>query len=281
MLAQQRRHRILEVLRARGGFASLTELASELAASESTIRRDLEHLEKAGAARRTHGGAFYAGQAPIQPYVGSEPANWEKKQAIAERAARLIENGDTLLLDGGSTTYELARLLVDRQLQVVTNSLPVANLFAANAYVDLMLVGGYVYPRTGVMLGPHANEMLEKINVRKALLSVAGINEKGFYNNNLLLVETERAMFRSAEQVIVLADSTKFGRQGLVHLCELGAASTVVVDAGIPAPWRDMLISAGVELLVADESVTGATGLSGTSGASPAVGTNRAEAKQV
>ncbi|MBI1901133.1 MAG: DeoR/GlpR transcriptional regulator [Planctomycetia bacterium] len=253
MLAEQRRHRILEVLRLRGGFASLTELAAEVGASESTIRRDLEVLEESGAAKRTHGGAFYAGHSPPQPYVGAEPAQWDKKQAIARCAARLIDSGDTLLLDGGSTTYELARLLVDRQLQIVTNSLPVANLFGANAYTDLVMVGGYVYPRTGVMLGPHANRMLSDINVRKALLSVAGIDERGFYNNNLLLVETERAMLHSAEQVIVLADSTKFGRQGLVHLCELGAVDKLVADTGISPEWRKKVAAAGVEVIVADE----------------------------
>ena len=82
-----------------------------------------------------------------------------------------------------------------------------------------MLVGGYVYPRTGVSLGPYANEMLAQLNVRRTVLSVAGINERGFYNSNLLLVETERAMMQAADEVIVVADSTKFGHQSLAHLC--------------------------------------------------------------
>ena len=105
---------------------------------------------------------------------------------------------------------------------MVTNSLPVANLFASSANTDLVLVGGYVHPRTGVSLGPYANEMLAELNVRRAVLSVAGINERGFYNSNLLLVETERAMMRAADEVIVVADSTKFGHQSLAQLCALG-----------------------------------------------------------
>ena len=95
---------------------------------------------------------------------------------------------------------------------------------------DLVLLGGYVYPRTGVTLGPYANDQLAQLNVQKTVLSVAGVNERGFYNSNLLLVETERAMMHAADQVIVVADSTKFGEQSLAHLCPLNAVQTLVVD---------------------------------------------------
>ncbi len=252
MLAEERRHRVLEIVRLRGGFASLPELAAELQVSESTIRRDLDHLEQTGVARRTHGGVFYTGKAPTLPYeLGNEPENWEKKQAIAKAAAALIEDGDTLLLDGGSTTYELARLLVGRPLQVVTNSLPVANLFASNAYTELLLVGGYVYPRTGVALGPYADEMLSRLNVRRAILSVSGIGHEGLYNNNSLLVATEQAMLRAADEVIVVADSTKFGRQGLALLCPLSEIDRIVVDNAITEDWRSRMLAAGVHLVVA------------------------------
>ena len=83
------------------------------------------------------------------------------------------------------------------------------------------MFGGYVYPRTGVALGPYANDLLAQLNVRKTVLSVAGVNDRGFFNSNLLLVETERAMMHAADEVIVVADSTKFGRQSLAHLCPL------------------------------------------------------------
>jgi DeoR/GlpR family transcriptional regulator of sugar metabolism len=253
VLVEERRNRILELVRARG-FASLPELATDLQVSESTIRRDLDFLEENGSARRTHGGVFYTGSAPKLPHFEErQPAQWEKKRAIAAEAARLVEDGDTVLLDGGSTTYEVARLLVGRPLQVVTNSLPVANLFASNSVTDLVLVGGYVYPRTGVSLGPYANEMLSRISVRRTVLSVAGINELGFYNSNLLLVETERVMMDAADQVIVVADSTKFGRRSLAHLAELRRADYLVVDAEIAPDWRARLIDKGVNLIVAGE----------------------------
>ncbi|MCO6457269.1 MAG: DeoR/GlpR transcriptional regulator [Pirellulaceae bacterium] len=249
--AEERRHRLLEIVRRRG-FASLPELAGQLQVSESTVRRDVDYLEESGAAQRTHGGVFYTGPSPKLPHFEHrQAAHWEKKRQIARRAAELIEDGDTVLLDGGSTTYELAQALVGRPLQVVTNSLPVATLFASSDLVDLVVVGGYVHSRTGVTLGPYANEMLRQLCVRRAVLSVAGVNERGYYNSNLLLVETERAMMQVADQVLVLADSTKFGRASLAHLCDLGAIDSLVVDDGISGQWQERITSAGVQLVVA------------------------------
>jgi DeoR/GlpR family transcriptional regulator of sugar metabolism len=129
--------------------------------------------------------------------------------------------------------------------------LPVANLFASNANNDLVLLGGYVYPRTGVALGPYTNEMLSRLNVQRTVLSVSGINERGFFNNNLLLVETERAMMHAADEVTVVADSTKFGRQSLAHLCGLDDIQHIVVDSEIPANWRKKMADAKVQLHVA------------------------------
>ncbi len=249
-LAEERRSRLLELVRLRG-FASLPDLAGELAVSESTVRRDLDYLEETGEAKRTHGGVFYTGPSPkLQHFDQRQKTHWEKKRQIAEAASKLIEDGDTILLDGGSTTYELARLLVGRPLQVVTNSLPVANLFMSSS-ADLVIVGGYVHTRTGVSLGPYANTMLADLNVGRAVLSVAGLNDYGYYNSNLLLVETERAMMKAADEVIIVADSTKFGRTSLARMCELREADVVVVDNEITAEWQSKLTSLGVRLIVA------------------------------
>jgi DeoR/GlpR family transcriptional regulator of sugar metabolism len=257
VLAEERRTRLLELVRMRG-FAALPDLAGDLQVSESTVRRDLEHLEETGSAKRTHGGVFYTGASPkLLHFDERQPAQWDKKRLIAARAAELIEDGDTLLLDGGTTTYEVARLLVGRSLQIVTNSLPVANLFASDGKTDLILLGGYVYPRTGVSLGPYANEMLARLNVRKTILSVAGINDRGCFNSNLLLVGTEQAMMKAAEEVIVVADSTKFGHQSLAHMCSLDAVDHLVVDNEISSDWRSKLTAAGVKVLVAGATDNG------------------------
>jgi len=251
-LTDDRRTRLLELIRLRG-FASLPALAEALAVSESTVRRDLDFLEASGVAQRTHGGVFYTGPSPKLAHFDQRQAqNWDKKRQIAAAASRLIDDNDTILLDGGSTTYELAQLLVGRPLQVVTNSLPVANLFTSSDNADLVLVGGYVHTKSGVSLGPYANQMLGGLNVRRAVLSVAGINARGAYNSNLLLVETERAMMTSAEEVIVVADSTKFGHTSLAQLCRLDEIDVLVTDQGIDEGWREPLAAAEVRLVVAE-----------------------------
>ena len=252
--ADDRRNRLLEFIRQRG-FASLPALAQQLAVSESTVRRDLDFLEESGVAQRTHGGVFYTGPSPkLAHFDQRQSFNWDKKRRIAVAASRLIDDNDTILLDGGSTTYELAQLLVGRPLQVVTNSLPVANLFTSSENADLIFIGGYVHTKTGVSLGPYANQMLAGLNVRRAVLSVAGASERGFYNSNLLLVETERAMMSAADEVIVVADSTKFSHTSLAHLCNLTDIDVLVTDNELDATWRDRLAAADVRLVIAEES---------------------------
>jgi DeoR/GlpR family transcriptional regulator of sugar metabolism len=258
---EERRSKLVELIRQRG-FASLPALAEELAVSESTVRRDLDFLEESGVAQRTHGGVFYTGPSPkLAHFDQRQSLNWDKKRQIAVAASRLIDDNETVLLDGGSTTYELAQLLVGRPLQVVTNSLPVASLFTSSESTDLIVIGGYVHAKTGVTLGPYANQMLAGLNARRAVLSVAGANDRGFYNSNLLLVETERAMMNAVDEVIVVADSTKFGHTNLAHLCNLGDIDVLVTDSEIDSAWRERLQAAGVRLVVAESPAAQAAGL--------------------
>lgn len=248
---EMRRDTLRQLVQQRG-FASLGELATELEVSESTVRRDLEQLEQEGVARRTHGGAFWTGQSDTLPiFQTRRDDTWPAKAAIGAAAAELIEDHDTILLDGGSTTYELARCLVGRPLQVVTNSLPVAHLLSVSDSIDLVIIGGCVRGRTAVTIGPMANSMLHSINVGKAFLSVAGITERGYFNSNMMLVESEQAMLDSADHTIVVADSSKFGKVSLSRLCGLHEIDTVVTDSGLEAGWQEHLQLAGVQLVLA------------------------------
>jgi DeoR/GlpR family transcriptional regulator of sugar metabolism len=251
MIAEQRRTQLLELVRRRG-FAALPDLAQALAVSESTIRRDLAHLEREGAAQRTHGGAYYTGPSPNLPHFElRQSAEWDKKRAIAQAALALIEDNDAVLLDGGSTTYELARLLVGRPLQVVTNSLPVATLFAGSPGADLIVVGGFVHGKSGTMQGPHAEKMIRSLNVRWAVISAAGVNERGLFNSNLQTAAAEQAMIDAAEEVLAVIDSTKFGHQSLAHVCPLERIDRVVADEGLDETWQAKLAAAGVNVTLA------------------------------
>jgi DeoR family transcriptional regulator, fructose operon transcriptional repressor len=229
MLAETRRRHLLELV-TRKGYATLDELVKVLAVSESTIRRDLEALDLAGSIKRTHGGAVYTGEV----------------RSMA--AAALLKDGDTVLLDGGTTTLEVARALIGRRVQVVTNSLPIAQLLASSQQTDLILIGGYIYPRTGVALGPLAIATMQSIRVGKAILGAGGIVAEGIYNSNSLLVETERQMMSCGQEVMIVADHTKFGRLALARLCGLDEVDQVVVDSNVNAADREMLQAAGVAI---------------------------------
>ena len=250
MLLDQRRDKILQVIEEKG-FISLVDLVEWIGASESTVRRDLEYLDGIGQIRRTRGGAAYVGDS-ITPFDVRTMQASAEKQRIAEAAVKLIEPGETILLDGGTTTLEVARRLTGKSLQVVTNSLPIATLLANQPAIELVVIGGYVYPKTGVALGPIAIETLKQLHVRRLIMSVGGITEKGLFNSNALLVETERKMMESAEEVMVVTDSSKLGHSALAHICGLDAVDRLVMDSGISPEWRDTFRQAGIESTIVD-----------------------------
>jgi DeoR/GlpR family transcriptional regulator of sugar metabolism len=251
MLAEPRRRRLLELI-TRQGYATLDELVRVLGVSESTIRRDLEALDMSGSIKRTHGGAVYAGEVRSMPAFDERTGTAAaEKQAIGQAAAALLEDGDTVLLDGGTTTLEVARALVGRRIQVVTNSLPIAQLLASSQQTDLILIGGYVYPRTGVALGPLAIATMQSIRVRTAILGAGGIVAEGIYNSNLLLVETERQMMSCGQEVMIVADHMKFGRLALARLCGLEEIDSLIVDSDLADEHRAVLDRAGVTIHVA------------------------------
>jgi DeoR family transcriptional regulator, fructose operon transcriptional repressor len=258
VLVEERRQRVLDLVSHRG-FVSLSDLTEAVGASESTVRRDLDYWNQQGVLKRTHGGAVFLGDSVTLPPLEERSARQlDEKRLLARTVVNRIADGDAVLLDGGTTTLEVARLLVDRPVQIVTNSLPIAGLFSGARASDLVFLGGYVYPKTGVALGPLTARMLEDIHVNQTIMSVHGVTAKGLFNSNLLLVETERAMMRSADEVVVAVDHTKVGRPALAFLCELASIDTLIVDAGLSAEQRRLLDEAGPKLIVAGESVKNA-----------------------
>ncbi|MEM6780161.1 MAG: DeoR/GlpR family DNA-binding transcription regulator [Planctomycetota bacterium] len=256
MTAETRRCQLRDLVRERG-FAALGELAEALSVSESTIRRDLEALEESGQARRTHGGVYWSGDSDtMHVFQGRHADGWPAKQSIGRVAADLIEDHETILLDGGSTVYELARRILHRPLQVVTNSLPVAHLLSTSETIDLILVGGCVRGRTSVTIGPMADRQIANLHVSKTFLSVAGVTERGFFNSDMMLAESEKAMIDAAEQTVVLADSSKFGRVGISQICRLQDVDMVVTDAGLDSQWKHWIESSSVQLRCPHPSAT-------------------------
>ena len=257
MLIAERHVRLKELL-ARRGVCDLKSLSAELDVSHSTVRRDIEALEQQGLVQQTHGGVIWVGGektngGSARPYAFDQRMSYqvEAKRAIARAARDLVQPGDTILLDGGTTTFHLAQELLGRPLQLVTNSLPIANLFLNDDGVELILTGGLMYPRYGVLLGPSAENMLAAIHTKTLFLSVAGVHDGMLYNQNLLLVQSERRMMEQAQQVVLLADAGKFGQQALAQLCRLDDIDVVVSDEALADEHREQVRRAGCELILA------------------------------
>lgn len=253
MLVEERRQKLSDIV-SRRGYVPLPELVAEMGVSESTVRRDLEVLHESGVLRRTHGGATAVSELTSLPAFEERSGKQKaEKRKIAEKVASMIGDGETILLDGGTTTFEVARQLAGRSLVVVTNSLPIASLLASSKETDVVLIGGFVYPKTGVALGPIARQAIESLHVDRLVMSVGGLTERGLFNGNMLLVETEQAMIRCADETIVVADHTKFGKQALAFLDDWSNIDRVVVDDQV-TPEGLAMVGQGVQVTVAGKN---------------------------
>ena len=257
MIIAERKSRLRDLL-ARRGMSDLDSLASELRVSQSTVRRDVDKLVDEGLVRRTHGGVIWIGDrnasAGTRPYAFYQRMTYQidAKRQIARAARNLVQPGETVLIDGGTTTFYLAEELLGLPLQIVTNSLPIANLFLNDENVELVLTGGLMYPRYGVLLGPTAEQVLSTIHAKTLFLSVAGVHGGMLYNQNLLLVQSEQQMMRQAQRKVLLVDAGKFGQQALAKLGSLSDIDVVVSDSDLPEDQRDQVRSAACELIIAD-----------------------------
>jgi len=252
MRAPPRQLRIRQLLEA-DGFVDLPTLCRELDSSESTVRRDLTALQHAGILERVHGGAkaLRSALARGDDFAGHARRMREEKRRIAAATAGLIEDGQTLILDAGSTVAVVARELLERSLHVVTNSLPIADVLAEARGIDVTLTGGQLDPAFGVVLGPLCEQMLGSLAVDVAVMGIGGVTENGLSNSNPLVVGSERKMIEVARKVVIVADHTKFGRGSLVPLAPLDVVDVVVSDSGLDPAHRDQLRSHGIEVLLA------------------------------
>ena len=252
MKAAERQIRIRQMLEVKD-FVGLETLCRELGASESSIRRDLDLLQKQEVLRRVYGGAVpaQASQTDTYEFNSFKFQHGDEKSRIAKVAAGLISDGQTVVLDGGSTVAEVARELVGRRLHVVTNSLPIADELLESRTIELTLTGGYLDPRLRVMLGPFCEEMLSAVRADVLIMGIGSISEAGLSNNNTLVVGSERKMIEISKRVIVVTDHTKFDRGAMIPLAPIDVVDIVVTDHELAPEYRQMLKAHCVELLLA------------------------------
>ncbi len=236
-------------------FVDLETLCRELDASESSVRRDLVQLEGDGVLRRVYGGALTAAvREPVREVNGRdsrEQGHAEEKRRIAAKTAELIEDRQTVILDGGSTVAAVAHALRNRSLHVITNSLAIALALDDERQIEVTLTGGYLYPRLRVTLGPLCEQMLDGVAADVLIMGTGGVTADGFSNGNSLVVGSERKMIEVARKVIIVADHTKFGRNAMIHVAPLEAADYVISDSGLAEEYQELLRQQGVEVLLA------------------------------
>ena len=255
MYAEERQEAIASLVLARGR-ASVTELAQAYDVTTETVRRDLATLDKAGVLRRVHGGAVPVRALHlVEAGVGErETTRAEHKDAIAAAAADLLpQGGATILLDAGTTTARVAaHLPTDRELVVVTNSVPVAARLAAVPSVSLQLLGGRVRGITQAAVGEQTLRVLDSLRVDMAFIGTNGISVRhGLSTPDSDEAAVKRAMVNSANYVVVVADSSKIGREDFVSFAPLSRVDTLITDSEISDVDRTQLTEQGVEVVVA------------------------------
>jgi DeoR family transcriptional regulator of aga operon len=234
MRTEQRRREIVRRLYLMR-YVEARELAAELAVDASTIRRDLDALSRAGRMQRTHGGARLLSGAVDLPYEIKRRERLVAKQAIGRAAAELIGDGESVVLDSGSTTYELATQLHARQeLTIVTNDLRIAQLVASFPGVRLLVSGGEVVRSTYTLVGDRAVAFFQELSVDRAFLGADAIDTGGITNTNTIEIPLKRAMLAAAHTTAVVADSSKFGRRALVRVAAIGEVDRVITDGELP-----------------------------------------------
>jgi len=254
MFPEERKRRILERVRS-GGSVTVQDLSQAFGVSESTIRRDLRELEQEGLLERTHGGAVAADPTRAEPsYAEKSDQNRAEKMAIARVAAGMVHDGASIILDAGTTTLEVARLLKDRRdLTVVTNSYPIAAELAEAPGVEVIVTGGSVRGTTLALVGPLAERALEQVNVDITFLGTNGIDlERGLTTPTPAEASVKRRMIAAARKVVVVADSTKAGRVAFATVAPVSKMDMLITDRGMDPRLAGELMARGVQVLTAE-----------------------------
>jgi DeoR family ulaG and ulaABCDEF operon transcriptional repressor len=256
MHARERHRAILHALDRRG-FLGITELTALTDASEATVRRDLGALAEEGHVRRVRGGvehahpdrrAFLAGQ---PSFFGARTEHVPEKRAIARLAVDLLEPSDSVIIGGGTTTLMMAEYLADRKLTVLTPSFPLAERLLRETSNEVILPGGPVYREQQIIVSPYDEPSVANYWASLMFVGALGLGVAGLTESDHLFVRAQRQLIERAERVVVLADSSKFERQGSMVVCGLDRIDTVITDSGVDRHSRSMLAEAGCEMIEA------------------------------
>lgn len=257
MLDAGRRQEIASYVEQRGG-ARVGDLAKTFEVSAATVRRDLAQLARQGLIERAHGGAAPRGNGrapgvPEPPILSRSAMQVREKRAIGRVAARHVEDGDVVVISGGSTTAEMVPHVANRRnLTVITNSLNIASLLAAHPQITAVIVGGTLRHSEMSMLGALTEDALRNLRADKLFMGSPAVHpEHGFSADDMTEVQSDRSIMAIAGEITVLADHTKFGRIATLRQAQITGVRRLVTDAGTPKATVEAIQDQGVEVEIA------------------------------
>jgi len=253
---RERWQTILRLVRERG-VVPVRDLVRETGASAASIRRDLSKLAESGAVRRMHGGVEMVpgGGRPqelgTRAFEVSRTLNLQRKRAIAEAAAALCVDGQSIIINAGSTTYQMVEPLHQHRLDILTNSFPIAEALMVRGHNRVMVPGGEIYRKQAIILSPFDDDAIQHYAADTMFMSCASLGPLGVIEGDPLIARAEVKLLDRAQKLVVLVDSSKFEPRGAIVVCPLSRVSTVVTDDSAPHQSIAMLRSAGIEVIIA------------------------------
>lgn len=254
MLERGRRDTIFRLLDLHG-WASIHDVVEASGASEATIRRDFIEMEEAGLLHRVRGGVELirdqsGASRPEPPLDRRVSVNKEKKRRIARQACSYIRDGDTIIIDGGSTTFHMVEYLSSLAITVVTNSFAIASHLVNHSTCSVILPEGTVHPSSQLILNNLSADPFANYHASIAFMGIEGITESALTNSEPLLIQSERAMILHARELVILADETKFGKAGNLALCPVEKAARIISTREAEGPVVAALRERGVEIVL-------------------------------
>ena len=253
---EKERHRIILSAVEERPVVTVVDLCALTDASEATIRPDIATLHMQKKLRRVRGGAEaitppkFVGLAG-RPYAVNETMRIKEKQAIARAAVELCEDGDSIIINGGTTTFQMVHPLASRRCQVFTNSFPIAEHLLKHSKNTVMLSGGVIYREQNIILSPFDNDVTRNFYARRMFMGAQGVGPLGLMEADPLLIQAEQKLIGQADELVVLVDSSKFESRSPLVLCPLERADTVITDDKISDKAAAMLEAAEITLIVA------------------------------
>jgi len=259
---ERERHRIIISAVQEKSVVTIQDISELTEASEATIRRDIAALHVQGKIRRVRGGAEAVhppqlGNLAGRPFRVSESVNIDKKRAIARQAVELCDPGDAIIINGGTTTFQMVHFMAAHRLQVMTNSFAIAEHLIKHSKNTVSVPGGAIYREQSLILSPFENDAIRNFYARKIFIGAQGIGALGVMEADALVIQSEQKLMRQAEELIVMVDSSKFKKRSSLILCPLENVTTIITDDGIAEDAIKMIEDAGVSLIIAGPSQAG------------------------